>query len=276
MTPAQKAVLISLADNASDEGVCWPSINTIAKRTCLSERAVRGAVRWLESAGLLRTDHRKGRASCYIITPENYLYRHGPEQEDTPADAAALQEMPPSETPAGNAAPPADAAAHPGSSCPQNRKRTVKEPSEKNTAPVGDGDATSSKRKKFTLPQMLADNPHGLPEDLLADWLATRKAKMTETAWRYLNRELDKCVAAGISPLAAATEMVSREWRSLKAEWLVKQREKNAGGNGRFHPLESIQRKREEYFRQQGIQHGKEPTSSNDGRTIDGEAFRLD
>ena len=33
MSPAQKAVLISLADQASDDGVCWPGVNTIAART---------------------------------------------------------------------------------------------------------------------------------------------------------------------------------------------------------------------------------------------------
>ena len=32
MPPTPKAVLISLADNASDEGECWPSIPTICER----------------------------------------------------------------------------------------------------------------------------------------------------------------------------------------------------------------------------------------------------
>ena len=48
MSPAQKAVLISLADQANDDGYCWPSVGTIASRTCLSERAVQGAIKWQE------------------------------------------------------------------------------------------------------------------------------------------------------------------------------------------------------------------------------------
>lgn len=40
MSPSQKAVLISLADQSNDDGYCWPSIRTISVRTCLSERAI--------------------------------------------------------------------------------------------------------------------------------------------------------------------------------------------------------------------------------------------
>ena len=72
MSPAQKAVLISLADNANDDGVCWPSIATIGARTCLSERAVRNALRWLEEANLLKSHQRFGRSTWYTITPAAY------------------------------------------------------------------------------------------------------------------------------------------------------------------------------------------------------------
>ena len=37
----QKLFLIALADNASDEGVCWPSIRTLARKCDLSEPGVR-------------------------------------------------------------------------------------------------------------------------------------------------------------------------------------------------------------------------------------------
>jgi hypothetical protein len=84
MSPAQKAVLISLADQANDDGYCWPSVGTIAKRTCLSERAVQGAIKWLQSAGLLSSDERRGTSSVYRITPAAYA----PPQEMRPADAA--------------------------------------------------------------------------------------------------------------------------------------------------------------------------------------------
>ena len=94
ISPAQKAVLISLADQANDDGYCWPSVGTIAKRTCLSERAVQGAIKWLHSAGLLSSDERRGTSSVYRITPAAYA----PPQEMRPAYAAPRG--------AGNAPPP--------------------------------------------------------------------------------------------------------------------------------------------------------------------------
>lgn len=71
--PSPKAVLISLADNANDEGVCWPSIDTISMRTCLSERTVKRAIMILEKLGLLVTKRRDGRSNVYKITPDNIL-----------------------------------------------------------------------------------------------------------------------------------------------------------------------------------------------------------
>ncbi|MDG9884129.1 helix-turn-helix domain-containing protein [Pseudomonas sp. GD04058] len=117
MTATQKAVLISLADNANDEGVCWPSVAKVSVRTCLSERAVQGAIKWLCSVRLLSVRERVGRSTMYTLTPAAYA----PPQELRPAVGAGLppQEVHPT---------PADPAPHPRSSCTQNRNRTISEP----------------------------------------------------------------------------------------------------------------------------------------------------
>ncbi|AHC63971.1 helix-turn-helix domain-containing protein [Pseudomonas aeruginosa] len=100
MSPAQKAVLISLADQANDQGVCWPAVDSIATRCCLSKRAVQQAIKWLRSAGIVSVEERQGRSTMYSVTPAAY---------------APLQEMHPSSkcTRAGNAPTPADAAPQP-------------------------------------------------------------------------------------------------------------------------------------------------------------------
>lgn len=118
MSATQKTVLISLADNANDEGVCWPSVPKIAMRTCLSERAVQGSIRWLCSTGILSTAERRGRSTLYTLTPAAYA----PLQQARPANDAPHppQELPPS---------PVQAAPAPRSSCTQNHHRTYKEPS---------------------------------------------------------------------------------------------------------------------------------------------------
>ncbi|HCE9493801.1 TPA: helix-turn-helix domain-containing protein, partial [Pseudomonas aeruginosa] len=72
MSPAQKAVLISLADQANDQGVCWPAVDSIATRCCLSKRAVQQAIKWLRSAGIVSVEERQGRSTMYSVTPAAY------------------------------------------------------------------------------------------------------------------------------------------------------------------------------------------------------------
>ena len=125
MSPAQKSVLVSLADNANDDGVCWPSVARIAERTCLSERAVRNALRWLEESQILVANQRAGRSTWYVVSPSSY--NPGISCPPAPDAPQPRQDMPPT---------PAPDAGHPGISCPQNRNRTVREPSVATGAPA--------------------------------------------------------------------------------------------------------------------------------------------
>ncbi|HCG1199760.1 helix-turn-helix domain-containing protein [Pseudomonas aeruginosa] len=100
MSPAQKAVLISLADQANDQGVCWPAVDSIATRCCLSKRAVQHAIKWLRSVGIVSVEERQGRSTMYSVTPAAYA----PPQEMHPSSKC---------TRAGNAPTPADAAPPP-------------------------------------------------------------------------------------------------------------------------------------------------------------------
>lgn len=100
MSPAQKAVLISLADQANDQGVCWPAVDSIATRCCLSKRAVQQAIKWLRGAGIVSVEERQGRSTMYSVTPAAYA----PPQEMHPSSKC---------TRAGNAPTPADAAPQP-------------------------------------------------------------------------------------------------------------------------------------------------------------------
>lgn len=74
MPPKAKAVLISLADNANDAGHCWPSIDTIAARTCLSRDSVMRAIRELEALGHITADRSNGRHTTYMVHPETGLF----------------------------------------------------------------------------------------------------------------------------------------------------------------------------------------------------------
>src|SRR5438046_2194312 len=47
-------VLLALADQANAEGICWPSIPTVAARTRLHPRTVQKIIRRLQSDGALK------------------------------------------------------------------------------------------------------------------------------------------------------------------------------------------------------------------------------
>ena len=47
LTPTLKLVLMALADAADDQGVCWPSVSTLAKKCTVSTRAVQRSLRVL-------------------------------------------------------------------------------------------------------------------------------------------------------------------------------------------------------------------------------------
>ncbi|AXF52840.1 MAG: replication protein [Podoviridae sp. ctdb7] len=92
-------------------------------------------------------------------------------------------------------------------------------PPQQQSAPV-----KAERKAPFGMAQLLADNPHNVPEQLLADWLAQRKAKkaaVTTTVWSTVNAELTKCAANGIDATTAITEVLAAGWQGFKASWVI-------------------------------------------------------
>ncbi len=90
--------------------------------------------------------------------------------------------------------------------------------------PEPEAEKPKAKRDTFTLSNLLSDNPHGVSEQVLSDWLTCRKklrAAVTATVWKRVNSELAKCVAMGISADDALAEAQEAGWRGFKAEWLL-------------------------------------------------------
>jgi phage replication O-like protein O len=80
------------------------------------------------------------------------------------------------------------------------------------------------RKPAFGMSQMLADNPHQIPDQLLIDWLSLRKTKrapVTQTVWSSLNAELKKCADLGITAVDAMTEALSAGWHGFKADWIA-------------------------------------------------------
>jgi len=91
--------------------------------------------------------------------------------------------------------------------------------------------AKPERKTPFGKVQMLANNPHAIPEQLLVDWLALRKTKrsaISVTVWDSLNAELVKCAELGITSTQAMTEALTAGWQGFKAEWVANRLAKSA------------------------------------------------
>ena len=67
LSSTQKLVLLSLADWANDEGLCWPSIDRLAIKTSMAGRSVQRIIRDLESMGFVRRDEVLGKGNRYWV-----------------------------------------------------------------------------------------------------------------------------------------------------------------------------------------------------------------
>lgn len=71
--PLRKLVLIKLADNASDQGECWPSYQHIADQCEISKRSVMNHIAALCESGLVKKVTRKGEkgnsSNIYLLHP---------------------------------------------------------------------------------------------------------------------------------------------------------------------------------------------------------------
>lgn len=76
----------------------------------------------------------------------------------------------------------------------------------------------------FGKPQMLNDNPFGLNEQSIDDYLKLRKAKrapVTARVWANVNAALTKCAEAGIQAEKAIELAVLNGWQGFEADWII-------------------------------------------------------
>ena len=194
MPSGRKFVLLSLCDNANDQGECYPSIPMIAKRCSMSERAVQGHVQDLRKAGILAIHERHGRSSIYTINPRRFC---------TPAEFAPPQNLHP--TPAESAPPP-----------PQNLHPT---PAESAPITVIEPSIEPSVNRQAPRKAVSIDRPDEVDEQVWIDFLAIRKAKrspLSATALAGIAREADK---AGITLSDALVVCCERGWTGFRSDW---------------------------------------------------------
>jgi hypothetical protein len=212
MPPTPKAVLISLADNANDQGYCWPSIAKISERTCFSKRAVIDAIAWLEQHGILSADRVNGRHTTYVINPTDFA---------PPVQQAHQCSSRTGASPASEPVQQAHQPVHLPHQPVQQLHTNHQEPSRT---------VTKSNRQEARASAPALDFgswPSTPSPDLLAGWLAVRKKKradVTPIVIAAMAKQLRLAAEIGWTVDECLTECVLRNWQALKVEWLEPKR----------------------------------------------------
>ena len=64
---ADRLMLLALADNANDAGVCWPSVVTLAKKCATTTRSVLRTLDRLEASGRIVRERTPGKHNTYRL-----------------------------------------------------------------------------------------------------------------------------------------------------------------------------------------------------------------
>lgn len=139
---AAKFVLVSLADQANDEGYCWPSIGKLCQRTALSERTVQAALNELVEGGYLIRHLRPSRSTYYQLTNPATSAGSG---NANPANAAGST--------------PRDLRVNPATVAPITIKELSVEPSGGDSSPGNPKKRT--RKQELTLREWIAQQPKG-------------------------------------------------------------------------------------------------------------------
>jgi hypothetical protein len=66
---SRRLVLLSLADNANDQGYCWPSLETISRKSNLNRRYIIDILQWLEDNRYIQRERRYQTSTVYLVMP---------------------------------------------------------------------------------------------------------------------------------------------------------------------------------------------------------------
>lgn len=197
--PLRKLVLIKLADNASDQGECWPSYQHIADQCEIDRSTVRKHIKHLEAQGLVRIENREGpkgnSTNLYYLTLRNPVG-----QNSTPVGPESTGVGPQPTPPVG-----------PESTRTSHSFEPVTEPVEQTVA-----GAPSAKKKAAKFDPMTC-KPANVSEQTWADWCQHRK-EIRKPLTATTCAKQAKTLAGHHAPDAVINQSISNGWTGLFPE----------------------------------------------------------
>ena len=184
--PLRKLVLLKLADNANDQGECWPSYQYIADQCEISKRTAMNHIDTLIEAGYLSKKVRKGvkgnSSNVYVLSFDAKPANNGGANAAPPSAGDSLGSA--------NAAPPSANAAPGGSA---NAAPGISHSLEPVNEPVNEPLVVPPKSKKSKRLSAVPDE--FLVDQRMLDWLGENQIT---TDWRIeTNKFLDHHRAKG-------------------------------------------------------------------------------
>lgn len=196
----EKMVLMCLAEHADDEGKCWPSVRTIARKCSKSVRTVQSALKNLGELGYFEIEDLVGRGRIYRLNQSKIC---------TPAESAAPQKS--CETGAESAQYPRKNCVDPAQNLRPNRSVSDKE--ENNNKSTG----RATRKRGVSKPDYF---PRGdwCPEGLWSDFLENRRRKKlanTATAFKGFCDDLERFATPAWPPLRLLEYATKKGWASI-------------------------------------------------------------
>ncbi|MDI3372383.1 helix-turn-helix domain-containing protein [Pseudomonas sp. V104_10] len=197
--PLRKLVLIKLADNASDQGECWPSYQHIADQCEIDRSTVRKHIKHLEAQGLVRIENREGpkgnSTNLYCLTLRNPV---GPNSTPVGPESTGVGPQP-----TGGVGPESTRTSH--------SFEPVTEPVEQTVA------AAPSAKKKATKFDPMTCKPSNVSEQTWADWCQHRK-EIRKPLTATTCAKQAKTLAGHHAPDTVINQSISNGWTGLFPE----------------------------------------------------------
>ena len=218
-SPLRKLVLVKLADQANDDGECWPSYQSIAEACEMSRRTVISHIEWLEENGFLRRNYRKSkeglsRSNVFVLTIESGANTAPQGANNSPRGANAAPPSGENFAPGGANAAPIETV---------NESISFESVNESGGAPARapvprePSPPPPAKPPRFEpLSALLA---LGVDEQVARDWLDVRKAKRAPLKQTALDDVVAEAHKAGISVAQAVRICAARGWQGFRASW---------------------------------------------------------
>ncbi|HHE9089930.1 TPA: helix-turn-helix domain-containing protein [Haemophilus influenzae] len=189
--PARKLVLLKLADNANDDGICFPSYQYIADKCEMTRRSAINHIEYLIKMGLVSKKERKNKdgsiSNLYFLHLEqgSENFALGGENISLGSENFAL-----------------------------GGSENISPRTSHSLEPVNEPKKTTQKSES----EMLLEQ-FGITGQLAKDFIAHRKAKkgiINQTQLNRLQKQADK---AGISICEAVEICIERNWQGFNASW---------------------------------------------------------